>query len=93
MSRRQAVVVDPHVDGCDLQTGPIDQTGMTADELTDISPVVLLVRAGNVNKEIESRKKRGMFRKGGARIAVDDGNLNDLCTCTIIVGCNWGFGV
>jgi len=74
MSHQQAVAVDLHVDGCDLQTGPIDQTGTTVDELTDISPVILLVPAANVTRETESRKKRGMFRKGEARIAVDDGN-------------------
>lgn len=95
-SRQQAVEVDPRVDGCALQTAQIDlndltdQNGMTADELIDIFPAVLLLPAENVRgsvKEIGSRKQRGMFRKGGVRIAVDDGNPNDLCTCTIIVGC------
>lgn len=101
-SRQQAVEVDPRVDGCALQTDLtgltgltdltdlIDQNGTTVDELIDISPAVLLAQAGNVResaKEIGSQKKREMFRKGGVRIAVADGNPNDLCTCIIIVGC------
>lgn len=85
-SPQQAVEVDHRVDGYDHQTGMIVQTGTTVDGLIGISPVVLMAAENGRGSVIGtgSRNEGGTLREGGVRVAIGDGNPNDLCTCTIV---------